>query len=412
MKRIIYILTLVMLLGGCAELPSDNLYEGSLHELRIQVSYPEGYREFKRSGVIVRIENISVGVSYSLTTDDGGIVEAELASGLYRVSVMDRTEEHIFNGAVDNIRLAGRQVSVTVDLIRSKPGALVIKELYTGGCKKLPIEGDYQSDKYAILHNNSAETLYLDSLCFGTADPYNSNATNVWVTQDPSTGESIFKDFVPVIQCIWQFPGTGQSFPLAPGEDAVIAMNGAIDHTALYPLSVNLNNEEYFVCYNSTYFPNTIYHPAPGDRIRQERILDVVIKTGQANAYPISISSPTFVIFRPEDITIQDYILQPDVVIPKPGSGKDYIVCIPQDWILDGLEAFDGRSVTNLKRLGPAIDAGYVSLVDTYLGNSYLRRTDEEATRMAGYEVLVDTNNSSNDFFLSEKATLYRPADE
>ena len=42
-----------------------------------------------------------------------------------------------------------------------------------------------------ILHNNTSETQYLDGLCFGSLDPYNSQATNVWVTQDESTGATI-----------------------------------------------------------------------------------------------------------------------------------------------------------------------------------------------------------------------------
>lgn len=85
---------------------------------------------------------------------------------------------------------------------------------------KLPLEGNYQSDKYIILHNNDSEVQYLDSLCFGALDPYNSQATNVWVTQDEVTGATIFKDFAPIVQCIWQFGGTGKTFPLQPGEDA------------------------------------------------------------------------------------------------------------------------------------------------------------------------------------------------
>ena len=88
-----------------------------------------------------------------------------------------------------------------------------------------PLEGNYQSDKYIILHNNDSEVQYLDSLCFGALDPYNSQATNVWVTQDEATGATIFKDFAPIVQCIWQFGGTGKTFPLQPGEDAVIAIN-------------------------------------------------------------------------------------------------------------------------------------------------------------------------------------------
>lgn len=97
------------------------------------------------------------------------------------------------------------------------------------------------------------------------------------MTQDEATGATIFPDFAPIVDCIWQFGGNGTSFPLAPGADAVIAVNGAIDHAAQYPLSVNLNKPGYFACYNNVYYRNTMYHPAPGDQISRDHYLDVVI---------------------------------------------------------------------------------------------------------------------------------------
>ena len=38
-----------------------------------------------------------------------------------------------------------------------------------------------------------------------------------------------------------------------------------IQYPVIQGLSVNLNKPDYFVCYNSTYFNNTVYHPAPGN---------------------------------------------------------------------------------------------------------------------------------------------------
>lgn len=412
MKRIIYISLALLLLSCTGLVDKDSLYLDDIQEVAVSVTYPSGYESFQRAGVTVKAENIGTGYSYKALTNESGVAVLKLLNGLYRITVVDKAEEGIFNATADNVRVAGADVSLPVSLLYSKSGELVIKELYHSGCKKLPIEGDYSYDKYAIIHNNSPQTIYLDSLCVGTLSPYNSTSTNPWVTTDSETGETIFPDFVPVIQCVWQFGGDGSTFPLAPGEDAVIAFNGAIDHTVTYPLSVNLNNEEYFVCYNNTYFPNTSYHPAPGDRIRQDHILNVVIKTGQANAYPLSVSSPALVIFRAEGMSIQDFILQEDAVVQIPGSSVDQVVCVPEEWVIDGMEVFDSRSTSNKKRLSPVIDAGYISLADVYIGNSYVRKVDEELSAVAGYEVLMDTNNTTVDFELSTNATLYRPADE
>ena len=205
----------------------------------------------------------------------------------------------------------------------------------------------------------------------------------------------------------WQFGGNGTSFPLAPGADAVIAVNGAIDHAAQYPLSVNLNKPGYFACYNNVYYWNTMYHPAPGDQISRDHYLDVVIKLGQANAYTFSIFSPATVIFKAQDTTIQEYVQQTGSVIQKPGSTVDQVIKIPLDWVIDGVEVYYGGSSSNKKRISPSIDAGYVSQSALYDGRSLHRRVDEEASKEAGYEILEDTNNSSADFYEREQQSLH-----
>ena len=407
MKHLSYIFITILTISGCMDINKDNPYDDQLHTLRITAIYPEDYSSYLREGATVKIEDINRGNTYKATTDKNGIVSFDLTNGLYRVQVSDRADRDIFNGLADNVKLVNGDITLNIPLTHSRSGAIVIKEIYCGGCTKLPIEGNYQSDKYIILHNNTSEIQYLDNLCFGTLDPYNSQATNVWVSQDPTTGVTIFPEFVPIAQSIWQFGGDGQSFPMAPGEDAVVVIGGAIDHAAQYPLSVNLNKPGYFVCYNPVYFWNTLYHPAPGDQINPDHYLNVVIKTGQANAYTFSVFSPATVIFKAQNTTIQEFVNNENNVIQKPGSTIDRVVKIPNEWILDGVEIYYGGSSNNKKRLSPSIDAGYVTQSALYDGKTLFRRTDEEASNEAGYEILEDTNNSSNDFYEREKQSLH-----
>jgi hypothetical protein len=237
--------------------------------------------------------------------------------------------------------------------------------------------------------------------------PYNSTSVNPWTVKDELTGTVTYPDFLPVIQAVWKFPGDGDDFPLQPGEDAVVCLRGAIDHAAQFPLSVNLDVPGYFVCCNAAYFSNTMYHPAPGANIAEDRYLDVVVKTGQANAYTLSISSPTVVIFRAEGMTIEEFVREEDNITPVPGSIVDNVVKIPFGWLTDAVEVFDGRSTTNVKRLPPGADAGYVTQTDIFTGRSLMRKTDEAMSLAVGYEVLVDTNNSSEDFYETEKQSLH-----
>jgi len=404
MKRIIYILT-VLLLAGCMDMNDSNPYDGDLHVLKISSVWPEGVQVRGEADVLV--EDMNNGSRYSGRTDMEGNAEFNLPDGLYRVNLSGRADDMVFNASADKVVLSGGTRTLSLSISVSKAGSIVIKEVYCGGCKKLPEEGNYQADQYIILHNNHFETCHLDGLCFGTLSPYNSMGSNPWITTDPETGESTLPDFVPVIQAVWQFPGDGDDFPLAPGEDAVVCLGGAIDHAAQYPLSVNLNKPDYFVCYNTTYFPNTSYHPAPGSNVSVERYLDVVIKMGKANAYTASISSPAIVLFRAEGVSIQDHVADPDNITPVPGSMSDNVAKIPFEWIQDAVEVFDARSTDNKKRLVPSLDAGYVLQTDSFLGRSLMRRVDEAASAYSGYEVLADTNNSLNDFYETEKQSLH-----
>ena len=394
MKKIVYILTLVLAVS-CLDIRTSDPYEGNLNVLTVAAQWPEG--EFEISGADVLVEDMNTGSRYAAVTGASGAASFSLPNGLYRVTLNGRSDREIYNGAADKVVLSGKDLRLDLKVSVSRPGSIVIKELYCGGCKKLPLEGNYQYDQYFILHNNDYQVQYLDSLCFGTLSPYNSTASNPWGPID----------FLPIIQAVWQFPGDGDDFPLQPGEDAVICLKGAVDHAAQYPLSVNLNKEGYFVCYNNTYFPNTTNHPAPGDRISVDRYLNVVIKTGKANAYTLSINSPTLVLFRAEGLAIEDYVRVADNVVPVPGSTVDNVVKIPFDWVVDAMEVFDGTSSNNNKRLPSEVDAGYVLQTDTYLGRSLMRRTDEAASANAGYEVLEDTNNSLNDFYEREKQSLH-----
>ncbi|MBQ9549087.1 MAG: DUF4876 domain-containing protein [Bacteroidales bacterium] len=398
MKQVVTLILAALCAVSCLSLTGTDNYGATLGELEVALSLEEAYAALPLEGVEVTAGDVNSGASYQAVCDASGTARFTLPDGLYRLSASAQIGEDFFNAARSGIVLNAPGGRTELHLRHSRFGEIVIKELYCGGCRKTPKEGTHQSDKYFILHNNVSETVYLDSLCFGTLSPYNSTATNVWP-------EGL--GYVPVIQCVWQFPGSGKDFPLAPGEDAIVAVNGAVDHAQEYPLSVNLNREDCFVCYNATYFTNKGYHPAPGDKIRTDHILSVVIKTGQANAYPLSVSSPTLVIFRAEGMSIQEFIAREGSVIQVPGSTVDQVVCVPEEWVLDGMEVFDGRSSVNNKRLGPMIDAGFVYQSDTYTGHSLMRRRNEAKSAAAGYEVLQDTNNSTKDFYETEQQSLH-----
>ncbi len=406
MKRLIYIF-IIASFSACATYSADEPYSADeLYTLNITVSYPEAYTDYTLEDLTVSISDIDRANSYTATLSGDGSCAIQLTAGRYMVQYSAKHDNNIFNATADKVLLAGKDVDLTLSPTMSIAGGLLIKEIYCGGCMKTPEEGSYHYDKYVTLHNNSDQVVYLDGLCYGVLDPYNSQASSVWLSTDPITGATIYPEELYLIQAIWQFGGDGTTFPLQPGQDAVVCNNGAIDHASQYPLSVNLNKEDYFVLYDNVLFPQTTYHPAPGDNISPERYLNVAIKLGVATAWVLSVYSPAPVFFRPIDTTLEEYLLQEGSVFQKPGSSVDQIARIPLEWVVDGVEVFYGGSSSNQKRFNPIIDAGYITQSELYDGKTLARLVDEQASAEAGYEVLIDTNNSSADFYQREYSSL------
>ncbi len=396
MKRIFtYIFSMLLLVACSLEKVSQPYGEDVLHELTIKIAYPDDYSDYLLDESSLTITNIDMGNAYSAQVGEDNQVTVQLTNGRYIIQFSGRNGDELFNATTDNVILSDADLTIELTAIASLAGNIIIKEIYCGGCSKAPEEGTYQYDKYVILHNNSIEVAYLDGLCFSMLSPYNSTSVNKW------TGDQ-YAGLVGLADAVWQFGGDGTTFPLQPGEDAVLCQNGAIDHSAMYPLSVNLNRENYFVLYSNTLFTNTSYHPAPGDLITTDRYLNVVQKYGQSNAWAFSVSSPGPVLFKAKDTTIAEYLAQDGVI-----NTDDNVAFIPEEWVLDGVEVFSGSSSTNTKRFSSVVDAGYISQTATFDGKSLHRVVDQENSELLGYEVLIDTNNSSADFYERSEASLH-----
>lgn len=397
---------------GFDSLLEGNPFEGSTKKLHIYLVYPEGWDHEKKAGVEVTITNPQKGLTYTIESDAEGKAVIDLEYGFYRVSVSDVGQPvsgaiPLFNRSIDQVRITDadtRDVHVEVPLITSYTGQLIIKEIYYRGCKASDGK-NYQFDKYMIIYNNSEQVAYLDSVCFGTVEPYNApSRVTAWTYL--LEGQTVIMDTIPIVEAIWQFPGTGTSHPLQPGEQAVVGISGGIDHTILHPNSVNLNKPDYWICYNPRY-TNQNYHPSPGDNLAN-KWLDLLWKEGGVTAFPFSVASPAPVIFRIPDISAQAFINNPENRSRKPGAaGATTYVMIPSEWILDGVECFD--TAAKFKRLPASVDAGYMLMGagDAYQGKVIQRKVDIGASGAAGGRIVYqDTNNSTNDFVIKETQSI------
>ncbi len=392
--------------AGCTSFSDSHPYEADLLTLEIASIYPAGYESSVQSGVEVKAEEITNGNYYIARTDEAGRATFRIPRGVYRISIADWREDAIFNGALEEIRLTEGSAAQRFELplIQSTPGTIVFKEIYCGGCPMTPATGNLQTDQYVILHNNANKTQYLDGLCFGIVAPSVAAGTNNWVTT--VDGQPRFQEFAPVFECVWQFRGTGTDFPLAPGEDAVVAIRGAVDFTQDFPLSVNLNRPEYFATFSRLHFENEKLYLTPGDRIQESHLLQVLKKTGTSKAYSIAINSPAVILFRPEaGFDFDAYVADDSRCVATDPGGNAKCFKVPWAWILDGVEVFYGTR--NQKRLKTEVDAGAFTFLVTYQGHTIHRQLNETATAANGYPIYVDTNNSSVDFYERSTQSLH-----
>lgn len=352
----------------------DHLYQ--THTVAVQLNYPGEFESTEN--VLVSLVNSTNNTVYADSTNADGIATFEVPYGIYEATVSEmRTiaaTSYIFTGnkSLSVTESEENSAVTTIDLSVSQTAAIIIKELYNGGCQKDDGSGSFNRGQYTILYNNSESSVSLDNFGMGAAFPYNSNQTNYFY----ENGELSFvaEGWIPAAMGIWYFP---DGISLAPGEQIVVAINSAIDNTVTYSQSINFANPAYYTAYDINVYSHEKYYPAPSSLIPTSHYLSAV-KYGSGSAWTFSVSSPAFFIFKTEGETPAEFANNADNLGNYNGSSTMVYSKVPMNWVLDGIEVYR-QGYDNQKRLPSAIDAGYVYLSNTY-GYTLYRNVNKEAT--------------------------------
>lgn len=360
----------------------------------------------------------------TVMADADGKARFSLPAGVYNIStsaVVENDEEmFIINGNVAQFIVSSSTmnhengtININTPLTITKKGAhgIIIKELYVGGCQKDNGSGTFAYDKCIILYNNSPYDTEVANLAIGMCEPYNAEASghqflNGGVLEYEALG------ITPAINGIWYFK---EPLQLKAYEEVVVNINGAIDNTQTYSLSVNYADSRYYCMYDpeatsndGSRYNNQNYYPAPSEVIPTDHYLKAV-KYGKGNAWPVSNTSPALFIFQTKDCTPKEYAdnIQ-NIIYPSTKKGDNVYAClsVPNEWILDGVEVYNEDKLSACKkRLTPDIDNGYIAFKNGH-GKSLVRRIDEAASAKYGHAVYVDTNNSTSDFIVVDECTI------
>lgn len=374
---------LILSLYSCSEKEYDSC------TVTLRLILPEDYAELPLEKMKVTLTNKDQGNTYIAYFSSEGIASTNVEYGYYTASVQYQTASGlVFSGRLESLPLLPGQSETTsnIKLTRSRTNALVIKEIYFGGCIGTEGKG-YQADQYVTLYNNSGETIYLDGLCVAVVDPA-SNLESPWMRHSDMAR-------IPVNDITWQFPGDGKQYPLAPRTVTTIATN-AVDHTGgdyQHGNSIDLSKVDWGFWDVSLKRQNI----TPG--VRPMKLL--VNLNPNLTMYSLPSVGPTWMIFAIGDTTAEAYINDPANREPRPESSnknKLYLM-IPKQWVIDCVECVENVSQTAFKRVPNDLDNGAAYIPNSpFTGNSLIRRSTNDDS---GCLIYQDTNNSSADLIVS-----------
>jgi Protein of unknown function (DUF4876) len=364
----------------------------------VHVVFPENYNKADAEGVDVTLVSKTTSETQKLKTDATGKVQfTEIVPGDYSLSAalsltatqavtLTGIEQALELNASNDAVLIALENNATVELTLagSRLGNLVIKEMYYTGSKTAS-GGNYFSDQFIEIYNNSTEDIYLDGLLIG--DVY-GNAGLINPTSPPTSfGSDANNSYV---SNIWRIPGTGQQHKLEPGKSVIIAQDG-IDHKTDpngNPNSpVNLGNAKWET-YNQRDDNRDLDAPGVPN-------LERVYFTGGFD-WLVTVFGPTIIIFRSDNVAALEQVEVPG----SPALSKQ--VKVPNNLVIDAFQALKDGSSSSFKRVPTSVDAGFTFATGTYTSESSRRKVKTEVN---GRKVLQDTNNSTVDFELISKPT-------
>lgn len=378
----------VLLIGGCRKEFSSM----ALVSHQVKVIYPELYAKKYADNAQVKLTNTVTNQSFIALTNADGLATFEgLLQGNYQVNVVRNItaaealvligyEDEVFlNGSTLNHKISGEEMPYEIALKGSKLGGLIFKEIFYSGSRS-PSGGTYFSDQYYEIYNNSNEVIYADSLCIGDTGGAPGNSTTAKPFGFQSDPDHVY------LQNVWMVPGTGKSHPIEPGESIIIAQDG-INHKTdpLGNANSPVNLGEGIADYESYV-----------ERADNKDVDAPAVP----NLYPIYLGSVGFdwlvsvfgtgmVIFKHPEPDQLPFNLEPG------STGNKRYVQVPITYVLDAVDISANANASNYKKVPIALDGGFTYNGGSYTGTVVRRKVK---TVVNGRRVLLDTNNSTQDF--------------
>lgn len=391
-KTIQRLFILLFATSMCVSCMEDNYME-TVNNFSITVEMPEELEQYFYANQTISLLQEQV-VKYTAITDEKGVATfTGIIPDVYDISTswtikgmdyMEMIEEEtenkdvVISASKTGILVTANTGNLSLTGLFSIKQSILISKVYFTGRKKTS-SGNMLYDRYIELFNNSDEDVALDQLYLALTE---TEATKGYYAYD----ETRVDNYIYTKQ-IFQIPGTGNDYILAPGESALI-VNSAADHGDEGGFDLTDANFEA----KSQTFTNNIDVPA---------LTLVHSYTSGSGGLAINFMNTgynAFIIFR----TDEDVSTWPLAYANGSTSGSQYCAVDPT-LVIDGVEMLQNKTSggpdKSMKHLYDFIDAGYQysSASAGYNGEVAVRRTERYED---GRYYLADTNNTSDDFVM------------
>lgn len=393
----IYLTMAIMaLLQSCSK--DDDNYSSNQTAITLKLVNPEDLNNVALSNLSVSFKELNTGKiteSKSFVNNDLSI---ELSEGSYEIAINGKiqysagesTVEAAVSGYKESVVITGKTALVSLNLfLKTSQSDFIIEEVFFTGTRTA--EGkQYLGDKYFKIYNNTDKVLYADGLMIAQSE-------FMTVEKQAYTPNIMAKSFVASAIAI--VPGTGTTYPIAPGGFFIIAED-AINHKEYNPGSIDLRtaNFEFY-----TEDADDVDNPAVPN---MENLFSSMIVHNRG--------FKSFVIARlpiNKDTYLADYTYDYEYNLVVGGESYpmgESVYSIPNSWIVDAVNLSIASEFQWIVT-DPSLDMGwtYCGKVDadqSRYGKSVRRKV--LSTDSKGKKELKDTNNSTLDFSPEVKPSL------
>lgn len=436
------IVVTILILAGCKKNDLGPTVQPINIIVKAVYDTTSGNYTFPLNGVKVKLSNQLNGAQLSQASDNNGLaIFNNVSPGVYNIEATIAVQKAqyetitglslssdsvVFNATINNTTLnSSTNNTVEVKLQFGQIGDWVLKQVYYAGSNTS--NGALYRDQFIEIYNNSNKVLYADSLYI--AEVFGSNTANPdytkgWYLNDgPLKGQYDWSKSLGMpassgavekyvyAKSLYRVPGNGTQYPIQPGQSFVIAQT-ALNHKAPYTsttgttiaikdpsLTVDLSGADFEV-----YLGNVIPNPLNSD-IDNPNVPNLAVIVPDGRDWVLdNPGRDAFAIFKtPADIT-KVWKQYPDPSVTAIISTTNLYYQIPNTVILDAMEVQHSTPASRVpKRLIASLDAGAYNVPGgQYSSQSAIRKT---AKTVSGRKILMDTNNSNNDFDYLERAT-------